>query len=179
MWSYYNFSFSHICMRKSIWSGTADNKNVFSEKLKFEYHSYWRSWWSLVLQQARLRTSRTFRNMLLNIISSSPYINDSQFPVTWYKSLRASDDLETLHKKSQFVINQISDIIPGEDGKVRTVKCKTEHGVIIRRNQRVLPFEISHTDISNYPFLLEKIIKSIWCEPIFFILILDLKKRIT
>ncbi|GFW12611.1 hypothetical protein TNCV_818631 [Trichonephila clavipes] len=37
---------------------------------------------------------------------------------------------------------RIIELIPGRDGKIRTVKLKTQHGTVLRPVQRVYPLEI-------------------------------------
>ncbi|GFQ95538.1 DUF5641 domain-containing protein [Trichonephila clavata] len=37
---------------------------------------------------------------------------------------------------------KIIELIPGRDGKIRTVKLKTQHGTVLRPVQRVYPLEI-------------------------------------
>ncbi|GFW67926.1 integrase catalytic domain-containing protein [Trichonephila clavipes] len=37
---------------------------------------------------------------------------------------------------------RIIELIPGRDGKIRTVKHKTQHGTVLRPVQRVYPLEI-------------------------------------
>ncbi|KFM73305.1 hypothetical protein X975_15135, partial [Stegodyphus mimosarum] len=37
-------------------------------------------------------------------------------------------------------------LIPGKDGKVRTVELKTQAGVLLRPIQRVFPLEVQLTD---------------------------------
>ncbi|GBN15418.1 hypothetical protein AVEN_172426-1 [Araneus ventricosus] len=48
------------------------------------------------------------------------------------------------YKKPLFwVLAKIVELIPGRDGKIRTVKLKTQHGTVLRPIQRIYPLEIN------------------------------------
>ncbi|GBM44295.1 hypothetical protein AVEN_23347-1 [Araneus ventricosus] len=45
-------------------------------------------------------------------------------------------------KRLVWVLEKIIELIPRRDGKIRTVKLKTQHGTVLRRIQRIYPLEI-------------------------------------
>ncbi|GFY04932.1 integrase catalytic domain-containing protein [Trichonephila clavipes] len=51
------------------------------------------------------------------------------------KSISSYEELST-------VISKIIQLIPGRDGKIRTVRLKTQHGTVIRPVQRIFPVEV-------------------------------------
>ncbi|GFV82585.1 uncharacterized protein TNCV_2976941 [Trichonephila clavipes] len=56
-------------------------------------------------------------------------------------------------KRLFWALAKIIELIPGRDGKIRTVRLKTQHGKMLRPIQRIYPLEIR----SN-----EKIFKGVW-----------------
>ncbi|GBO02628.1 hypothetical protein AVEN_37971-1 [Araneus ventricosus] len=47
---------------------------------------------------------------------------------------------------------KIIELIPGRDGKIRTVKLKTQHGTVLRPIQRIYPLEIySNQSVDKKP----------------------------
>ncbi|GFT13868.1 DUF5641 domain-containing protein [Nephila pilipes] len=45
-------------------------------------------------------------------------------------------------KRLFWPLAKIIELIPGRDGKIRTVKLKTQHGTVLRPIQRIYPLEI-------------------------------------
>ncbi|GFY61131.1 integrase catalytic domain-containing protein [Trichonephila inaurata madagascariensis] len=45
-------------------------------------------------------------------------------------------------KRLSWSITKIIELIPGRDGEIRTVRLKTQHGIVIRPVQRIFPLEV-------------------------------------
>ncbi|GFQ70224.1 DUF5641 domain-containing protein [Trichonephila clavata] len=45
-------------------------------------------------------------------------------------------------KRLSWPIAKIIELIPGQDGEIRTLRLKTEHGTVIRPVQRIFPLEV-------------------------------------
>ncbi|GBN09374.1 hypothetical protein AVEN_13177-2-1, partial [Araneus ventricosus] len=55
-------------------------------------------------------------------------------------------------KRLFWVLAKIIELIPGRDGKIRTVKLKTQHGTVLRPIQRIHPLEIcSNQSVDKEP----------------------------
>ncbi|XP_035221840.1 nuclear pore complex protein Nup205-like [Stegodyphus dumicola] len=54
-------------------------------------------------------------------------------------------------KRLFWPLARITELIPGRDGKIRTVKLKTRHGTVIRPIQRIFPLEIQANDRNIIP----------------------------
>ncbi|GBL61374.1 hypothetical protein AVEN_99953-1 [Araneus ventricosus] len=55
-------------------------------------------------------------------------------------------------KRLFWVLAKIIELIPGRDGKIRTVKLKTQHGTVLRPIQRIYPLEIySNQSVDKEP----------------------------
>ncbi|GBO42214.1 hypothetical protein AVEN_65691-1, partial [Araneus ventricosus] len=56
------------------------------------------------------------------------------------------------NKRLFWVLAKIDELIPGRDGKIRTVKLKTQHGTVVRPTQRICPLEIySNQSVDKQP----------------------------
>ncbi|GFT73257.1 putative RNA-directed DNA polymerase from transposon X-element [Trichonephila clavipes] len=58
---------------------------------------------------------------------------------------------DDIKKRMHWPLAKVIRLIPGKDGKIRTVELKTRTGTMLRRIQRVNPLEVQSTENPNDP----------------------------
>ncbi|GFV94143.1 integrase catalytic domain-containing protein [Trichonephila clavipes] len=112
------------------------NSNSLNKRIKYR---------SKLLKDLRQR----FRNEYLSQLIQKHNEKESRDPQIGEVFLVGDDNKKRLF----WALAKIIELIPGRDGKIRTVRLKTQHGKMLRPIQRIYPLEIR----SN-----EKIFKGVW-----------------
>ncbi|GFT76988.1 integrase catalytic domain-containing protein [Trichonephila clavipes] len=112
------------------------NSNSLNKRIKYR---------SKLLKDLRQR----FRNEYLSQLIQKHNEKESRDPQIGEVVLVGDDNKKRLF----WALAKIIELIPGRDGKIRTVRLKTQHGKILRPIQRIYPLEIR----SNV-----KIFKGVW-----------------
>lgn len=69
-------------------------------------------------------------------------------------------------KRLNWPLAKVVELIPGKDGHVRTVKVKTQNGVLLRPIQRIFPLEMSNDNLpSDFSFQVKTGIRPLLSEP--------------
>ncbi|GFU76805.1 DUF5641 domain-containing protein [Trichonephila clavipes] len=112
------------------------NSNSLNKRIKYR---------SKLLKDLRQR----FRNEYLSQLIQKHNEKESRDPQIGEVVLVGDDNKKRLF----WALAKIIELIPGRDGKIRTVRLKTQHGKMLRPIQRIYPLEIR----SNV-----KIFKGVW-----------------
>ncbi|GFW01838.1 putative RNA-directed DNA polymerase from transposon X-element [Trichonephila clavipes] len=134
--------------------------------------AWWGGWWERLVRVLKELLRRTLGNSILTIEELQTVLCDCESvinsrPLTYLSE--NSDDLVPLSPAMFLVENRNLDVpdidyrdtvnlrkrvirlIPGKNGKIRTVELKTHTGTMLRPIQRVYPLEVQSTETPNDP----------------------------
>ncbi|XP_035216658.1 uncharacterized protein LOC118190078 [Stegodyphus dumicola] len=152
-------------------------KEAGTEKILWKFipptAAWWGGWWERLFRAVKDLRKRTLGKSVLSyeelytiicdcetIMNCRPLTKEylsqlvqkhnekrSREPVVGEIVLMGDDNKKRLF----WPLARITELIPGRDGKIRTVKLKTRHGTVIRPIHRIVPLEIQANDRNIIP----------------------------
>ncbi|GFS50998.1 putative RNA-directed DNA polymerase from transposon X-element [Trichonephila clavipes] len=89
-----------------------------------------------------------FRKEYLGLLIQNKNKKGSLSEVRLGEIVLIGDDIK---KRMHWPLAKVIRLIPGKDGKIRTVELKTRTGTMLRPIQRVYPLEVQSTETPNHP----------------------------